>query len=154
MTPRPRRPSAKDVINDPAPLRPRTPRETCPCGADATPTHSCQIGHDAMTAVNDDIFGTADIPRDRWKRPLVTPADGGDAVPYTRVSTFASTLEDAGGLTTWKARLAARGMACFPDLAAMVAGLTFADSGDKKADTKANRPSNVTLDEHIETGEE
>ncbi|MGZ4610441.1 MAG: hypothetical protein ACXV2H_09315 [Actinomycetes bacterium] len=97
------------------------------------------------TAV-DDFLGLNDVPRDRWKRPLIQPEGGGTPEPYMRISSFAQTLDDAGGLVTWKARNAALAMARHPDLAAMVAGLVF--SGDKRADRGVNK----ILDEHVETG--
>ena len=35
-----------------------------------------------------------DIPRDGKGRPLITPADGGKPIPYTRASKFGDALED------------------------------------------------------------
>jgi hypothetical protein len=56
------------------------------------------------------------IPRDRWGRPLITPVDGGDPMPYTRVSTLAKALDDKTALTDWKCRQVAIGLAARPDL--------------------------------------
>ena len=50
-----------------------------------------------------------EIPRDRWGRPLITPVDGGDPMPYTRVSTLAKALDDKTALTDWKCRQVAIG---------------------------------------------
>lgn len=83
-----------------------------------------------MTA---DLFDTLapEIPRDRWQRPLIVPANGGKPVGYVRASTFANTLDDAGGLVKWKARMVALGIGAHEDLAAVAAGLTY---GDPKLD--------------------
>lgn len=59
---------------------------------------------------------TIDIPRDRWSRPLITPADGGKPVPYTRMSTLAKALDDKTALTKWKMRQTIIGLAARPDL--------------------------------------
>ncbi len=62
---------------------------------------------------------TVDIPRDRWGRPLITPAEGGKPLPYTRVSTLAKALDDKTALTKWKCRQVAIGMGKRPDLVAV-----------------------------------
>ena len=59
----------------------------------------------------------AEIPRDRWGRPLITPADGGKPVPYTRVSTLAKTLDSKEQLMAWKQRMTVLGLGKRPDLA-------------------------------------
>ena len=64
---------------------------------------------------------TFDIPRDRWGRPLIVPTDGGDPVPYTRVSTLSSAVTDQSSLKKWYGRTVAAGMAKRPDLIAMAA---------------------------------
>lgn len=74
---------------------------------------------------------TVDIPRDRWGRPLIAPADGGKPVPYTRVSTLAKTLDDKTALTKWKQRQVVIGLGVRPDLVA-VAGAIKND--DRKLD--------------------
>ncbi len=83
-----------------------------------------------MTA---DLFDnlTPEIPRDRWKRPLIVPPDGGAPIAYVRASSFATALDDPGGLPKWKARMVALGIGRHEDLAAMVAGLEY---GDPKLD--------------------
>ena len=57
-----------------------------------------------------------DIPRDRWGRPLITPANGGKPIPYTRVSTLAKALDDKTALTQWRCRMTALGLSERPDL--------------------------------------
>lgn len=62
-------------------------------------------------------FHPADaVPRDRWGRPMIVPADGGKPTAYTRVSTLAKVLDDKTALTRWKQRQTAVGMAMRPDL--------------------------------------
>ncbi len=65
-----------------------------------------------------DLFDTpaAEIKRDRWGRPLITPAGGGKPVGYTRASSLGSALEDNYGLTLWKQRMTALGVASRRDL--------------------------------------
>lgn len=62
-----------------------------------------------------------DIPRDRWGRPLIVPADGGKPQPYTRVSTLAKTLDDKTALAKWMCRQTAIGMSQRADLVSLVA---------------------------------
>jgi hypothetical protein len=57
--------------------------------------------------------------RDRWGRPLITPAGGGKPVAYTRATTLAKTLEDEASLANWKMRQVAVGLARRPDLVAL-----------------------------------
>lgn len=81
-------------------------------------------------------FNAADaIPRDRWGRPMIVPADGGKPVAYTRVSTLAKVLDDKTALTRWKQRQTAIGMSMRPDL--------VAKAGAKKDDKR-------TVDEVVE----
>lgn len=59
----------------------------------------------------------SDIPRDRWRRPLIRPADGkGGTLAYTRASTLGGTLEDQFNLGQWRMRQVAIGMSLRPDL--------------------------------------
>lgn len=67
-----------------------------------------------MTAAFD--TPAAQIPRDRWKRPMVTPVDGGKPVPYTRCTTFVDCLDDKYNLQQWQLRQAAIGLSERPDL--------------------------------------
>jgi hypothetical protein len=121
---------------------------------------------DAMTnqpLEDDDPFADALLPRDRYKRPLIVPADGGKAVPYTRASTFANELDNGGGLTTWKVRTVALGVARNEDIAAQVASLRYNEPGDLPADATFEakaahkqalrdlRDDKIALDELTET---
>lgn len=58
----------------------------------------------------------APIPRDRYGRPLVAPKDAGKPVPYTRVTTYISCIEDTYNLQKWMQRQVALGVASRPDL--------------------------------------
>lgn len=69
----------------------------------------------------------ADIPRDRWGRPLIAPEGGGKPVPYTRVSTLAKALDDKTALTNWKCRQVALGMARRADLVAKASSIPADD---------------------------
>ena len=71
---------------------------------------------------------TVDIPRDRWGRPIITPADGGKPIPYTRVSTLAKYLDSKDALMAWKQRKVAIGLGRRPDL---VARAKVTDPDDK-----------------------
>lgn len=65
-----------------------------------------------------DLFDTpaVEIKRDRWGRPLITPPGGGKPIGYTRASSLGSALEDNYGLTLWKQRMTALGVASRRDL--------------------------------------
>lgn len=65
-----------------------------------------------------DPFSTvvAELPRDRWGRPLITPPDGGTPEAYMRVTTFVKALDDTFHLERWKMRMVALGMAARRDL--------------------------------------
>jgi hypothetical protein len=56
------------------------------------------------------------VERDRWDRPLIIPPDGGEPVPYTRVTTVAETIDDKTGLARWQQREVVRGLSRRPDL--------------------------------------
>jgi hypothetical protein len=90
----------------------------------------------------DDPFDTPAtvLPRDRYKRPIILrpwEPDGDCPEPgclitkahghYTRASTFAGYLDDGIALSTWRARHIVLSVARRPDLAARVAGMTYAD---------------------------
>lgn len=60
--------------------------------------------------------GETEVPRDRWKRPLVVPPGGGKPKPYTRCTTFVDCLEDRYRLELWQQRMVALGLADRPDL--------------------------------------
>ncbi|UNX54112.1 PD-(D/E)XK nuclease family protein [Georgenia sp. TF02-10] len=58
------------------------------------------------------------IIRDRWGRAMIVPPQplGAKAVPYTRATTVAKTLEDQSGLMTWKQRMTLLGLVARRDL--------------------------------------
>lgn len=64
----------------------------------------------------------AEIGRDRFGRPMVTPPGGGKPVPYTRATTVAGALEDYYNLGEWEKRMVAVGLARRPDLLMAVTG--------------------------------
>lgn len=63
----------------------------------------------------------AEIRRDRWGRPLVTPVGGGKAVAYTRCTTYVGSIEDTYNLAKWQQRMVALGLADRRDLQLAVA---------------------------------
>jgi len=70
-----------------------------------------------VTQLWDDMESAeAKIPRDRWHRPMIVPATGGKPVPYTRVTTFAGSVEDMFGLGQWQQRMVAIGLSMRKDL--------------------------------------
>lgn len=73
-----------------------------------------------------------DLERDRWGRPLIAPPQplGAKAVPYTRATTVAKTLDDSSGLMLWKQRMTALGLVSRRDLLTATAAT---DPADKKA---------------------
>lgn len=72
----------------------------------------------------------AEIERDRFGRPLVSPPTGkGKKVSYRRCTTFVGVLEDMHNLMQWKARQVALGMGQRSDL---VLAAAAADPGDKR----------------------
>ena len=89
-----------------------------------------------------------EIPRDRWKRPLILPPDGGEPTAYTRVSTMAKALDDQNGLMGWKQRKTAEGLCRRPDLLTRVAGLLA--NGDPDTDWPTKRGLNDVCKEATE----
>ena len=81
-----------------------------------------------------------EIPRDRWKRPLIIPPGGGNPAPYTRVSTLAKTLDDLNQLMAWKQRKTAEGLLRRPDLLTRIAGAVA--NGDPDTDWPTKRALN------------
>ena len=53
--------------------------------------------------------GKPDFKRDRWGRPLIVPAGGTKAEPYTRASGIAKSIEDRYTLEQWGNRMVAYG---------------------------------------------
>jgi hypothetical protein len=76
--------------------------------------------------------GGAEIDRDRWGRPLITPPQplGAKPVAYTRATTVAKTLDDSSGLMLWKQRMTMLGLVARRDLLTAAAAT---DVDDKKA---------------------
>lgn len=70
-----------------------------------------------------------EVPRDRWKRPLIVPPGGGKAVAYTRCTTFVGGIEDTFKISQWSQRHLAIGLAMRPDLLATVG---IADLDDRE----------------------
>jgi len=89
-----------------------------------------------------------EVPRDRWKRPLIIPVDGGDPIAHTRVSTLAKALDDQTQLMMWKQRKTAEGMVRRPDLLTRIAGSIA--NGDPDTDWRAKRELNAVCSEAIE----
>ena len=82
----------------------------------------------SISKPDEDPYVPTAVGRDRWGRPLIVPEGGGKAVPYTRISTLAKTLDDTEGLSRWKCRQVAAGIAARPDLHA----LAVSARGDKQ----------------------
>ncbi len=51
-----------------------------------------------------DALQPTEPPRDRYKRYLIAPRDGGKAKAYTRAATVAEVLDDRYNLELWKTR--------------------------------------------------
>lgn len=95
----------------------------------------------------------AEIPRDRWGRPMVMPPKGTKRVAYRRATTFVGCLDDMNGLMKWMSRQVAYGMGQRKDL---VLAAAAADPADKKkigeiAEKAAEHAKGVTGDA-AETG--
>lgn len=76
------------------------------------------------------IFTTMAAPQPRQagtNRPLIRPPAGGELVPYTRVSTLASYLDDGVGIRAWDNANVAIGVARHQDLQGLIAPLEFGD---------------------------
>lgn len=77
-------------------------------------------------------WDNAEIPRDRYGRPMILPAKGGKnrkRIPYRRTTTFVGALDDMNGLMKWQARQVAYGMGQRNDL---VLAAAAANPDDKK----------------------
>ena len=75
---------------------------------------------------------TAELPRDRWGRPLITPPEGGDPTAYTRVTTFVKALDDTFHLGKWQMRMTALGMSVRRDLVLAAVAITNPDDQNQK----------------------
>jgi len=75
-------------------------------------------------------FTTITAPQPRQagtNRPLIRPVAGGELVPYTRVSTLASYLDDGVGIRAWDNANVAIGVARHQDLQGLIAPLEYGD---------------------------
>lgn len=95
---------------------------------------------------------STDIPRDRWKRPLVVPPEGGQPIGYTRSSTLAGTLDDTYNLQSYKMRQVARGLSLRPDLQLRVASL--GPEPDRYTQTVEHKRWKAALNEICEAADE
>jgi hypothetical protein len=90
----------------------------------------------AIVRANQQAEQRTEVPRDRYGRPLILPPDGGDPIPYTRVSTLAKALDDQSNLMTWKQRKTAEGLVRRPDLLTRLAGALANGDADTHWPTK------------------
>lgn len=108
-----------------------------------------------------------DIPRHpRWGGPMILPPGGGKPVYYSRISSFAKTLEDASGLNLWFGRMTALGLAQRRDLVSLTATtqpddknalnkIVEAAMAAAKSDAAANRGTALhAATEHVDLGGE
>ena len=89
-----------------------------------------------------------EVPRDRWSRPLIIPPEGGETVPYTRVSTLAKALDDLNNLMAWKARKTAEGLVRRPDLLTLISGAIA--NGDPDTDWPTKKALNAAVEQAME----
>jgi hypothetical protein len=73
-----------------------------------------------------------DPRHDRWGRYILPDPTTGQEHPWTRATTLASSIADTWGLTAWKMRMVAKGIASRPDLLALAAATSVEDK--KKLD--------------------
>lgn len=81
-----------------------------------------------------DAFASIDefqpVKRDRYQRYLLPDPDkGGKEIPFTRVTTFASSVADMYGLHEWEKRLVVKGVGMRPDLYALACSTPVEDKG-------------------------
>ena len=92
-----------------------------------------------MTAQLIDVT-PAEVPRDRWKRPLIIPRDGGDLVAYRRATSFVDVLDDKYNLQLWMQRMVAVGLVTRPDLSlAASAAASDPDANKRQLDDICER---------------
>lgn len=71
--------------------------------------------------------GRAEPRHNRWGQYLLPDPVTGVETAYTRVTTFAKAISDMEGLTRWKMRMVAKGVATRPDLYALAASTGIED---------------------------
>lgn len=76
------------------------------------------------------------VPRDRWGRPMLHPPEGGERVPYTRISTMAKWLDSKEGLVNWTAAQAMIGLNKSKSLQARISSLVAKSEKDPYAENK------------------
>lgn len=79
-----------------------------------------------------DLQPVAEVPRDRYSRPMIMPPGGGKEEPYTRCTRYVGCLEDTYNLGEWQKRMVAAGMAQRPDLVLRSASLGLEPEQDVK----------------------
>lgn len=102
-----------------------------------------------------------EIPRDRFKRPMIKPPGGGKEEPYTRATTWAGAVEDTYNLGRWQQRMTAHGLSIRPDLLLRVSSLGeeppkfVLDPRQQTWETNPRyRPWVQSMDEACETAQE
>jgi hypothetical protein len=111
------------------PTRAQSTAVQCPvCRKPARKADHTRCESQETTVTTADLDPFAEVPRDRFGRPLIIPADGGKPVAYTRCTTYVGCLEDTFNLAKWQQRMVAQGLAARPDLLLAVS----AHSDDKK----------------------
>ncbi len=68
--------------------------------------------------------------RDRWGRYRLPDPQTGEQKSWTRATTWASSVADTYGLTKWKLRMAAKGVATRRDLIALASSLSVTEDKD------------------------
>lgn len=112
---------------DPAPLHQRADHTDQSQAWQALTGAGFQLTMLGESMSNEDQFGEPASKRDdgitfdRYKRYVMPHPETGELTAFTRVTTLARTLADEFGLTQWKQRMVARGMAIRPDLIASAA---------------------------------
>lgn len=74
----------------------------------------------------------ADVPRDRYDRPLIHVPGRDKLVPYARCTTFVDCIEDKSALSAWGKRMVLVGAARDPHLIAQARGLDPQNTSDKR----------------------
>jgi hypothetical protein len=86
-----------------------------------------------MTAVEEILAGKPPEPdRDNYGRYRILDPKTGKVISWTRATTWASTVADTFGLTNWKVRMTALGLAQRKDLLLAVAAIEDPDGKDSK----------------------